>query len=358
MRSLFGKVRRKSTGFTLIELLVVIAIIAVLIALLLPAVQQARESARRTQCKNNLKQLGVAMHNYHDTFAVFPRGTIGPAIEGAGGDGWRTYGAHAMLLPYIDQAALYSQVSQAINENRRAVGDGTASAGDNAPYFFDRRRINAFLCPSDSPPTNVQAYNNYAGNGGSNKLWGGGLGDENGMINRRVPTRIADVIDGTSNVILMSEIVTATSPPLGAIASQKNLATVREGAGFGGGNAAPDSIWPGGITQANVDAWGAAGLAATTYNGNAVGERWYRGQPGRTMFSTLLGPNSKYPNITFHCGGCNYDGRGLHGARSMHTGGVHILLCDGAVKFAGESIDWLTWNRLGTRNDGGTVGDY
>ena len=137
--------RDQRGGFTLIELLVVIAIIAVLIALLLPAVQQAREAARRTQCKNNLKQLGLALHNYHDVFTIFPRGTSGPVIEGLGGDGWRTYSAHAMILPYIDQAPLYSMVSQAIDENRRAAGDGTLSAGENAPFRLYTRKSRRFF---------------------------------------------------------------------------------------------------------------------------------------------------------------------------------------------------------------------
>ena len=346
-------------AFTLIELLVVIAIIAVLIALLLPAVQQARESARRTQCKNHLKQLGLALHNYHDTFTIFPRGTIGPSIEGAGGDGWRTYSAHAMILPYIDQSALYSQVSQAIEENRRAAGDGTVSSGENAPYRFDAKKIPPFLCPSDSAPTNVSAYNNYALNGGANKLWSGGLADENGVFNRRVPCRIADLLDGTSNVIMASELVTAQGNASGAITSQKNLATARNGTGIAGGNAAPEAVGFGtGITAADVDGWGTAALAITSYNGNGIGERWFRGQPGRTTFNTLLTPNSKYPNVSFHCNNCNFDGRGMHGARSLHTGGVHILLADGAIRFVGENIDWTTWNRLGARADGGTVGDY
>src|SRR5262245_42410440 len=111
--------RRRASAFTLIELLVVIAIIAVLVALLLPAVQQAREAARRSQCKNNLKQFGLALHNYHEAFSTFPMAETnpsnGPACNGGPGAGWCGFSVHVMLLPYLDQGPLYNQINFLIN---------------------------------------------------------------------------------------------------------------------------------------------------------------------------------------------------------------------------------------------------
>ncbi len=340
-------------GFTLIELLVVIAIIAILIALLLPAVQQAREAARRSTCRNNLKQMGLALHNYHDNFNMFPRMIIGPSIDGAGGDGWRQYGSHFSILPYIDQAPLYNLASTAVQANRMACCDGANSAGENAPWSLDRVKLPAYLCPSDAPPQDFQAWNNYAVCQGSNKGWAVGTVDQNGVFNRTVWVRIGDVTDGTSNVIAVSEILTTDQGSRSG--DQADLARVRDGNGIAGGNAAPDSYPT--ITKANVDAWGAAAVSLGI-NGNRVGERWFRGQPGRNSFNTLLTPNSKFPNTTFHCGGCNFDGRGMHGARSKHVGGVHAALVDGAVKFVGENIDWDIWQRAGARADGLPLGDW
>jgi prepilin-type N-terminal cleavage/methylation domain-containing protein len=344
---------RKPRGFTLIELLVVIAIIAILIALLLPAVQQAREAARRSQCRNNLKQLGLAIHNYHDNFNFFPRAMTAPIIEGGGGD-WRSYGSHYSILPYVDQAPLYNLMSQALQENRRTNGDGTNSSGDNAPYNFDRVKVPAYLCPSDAPPQDFAAWNNYAVCQGSNKGWKRAAVDQNGMFNTGIYVRMGDVTDGTTNVIAFSEMITTDQGSRSG--DQTDLSRVREGNAIAGGNATPDS-YPS-ITKANVDAWGVAALAITAINGNRVGERWFRGQPGRNSFNTLLTPNSKFPNVTFHCATCNYDGRALHGARSKHVGGVHVTLVDGSVKFVGENIDWDTWQRAGGRADGLPLGEW
>jgi prepilin-type N-terminal cleavage/methylation domain-containing protein len=354
MRSLDVSRSWKTRGFTLIELLVVIAIIAILIALLLPAVQQAREAARRTQCKNNLKQFGLALHNYHDTYGQFPRMVQGPSVEGNDGAGWRSYSAHAMLLPYMEQANLYSVLSDAIQQNRRACCDGANAADTNAPWLLDGKKLTAFLCPSDSPPSNLQAWNNYAVCQGSNKGWAIAGNAQNGMFNRTEIVNISGISDGTSNTIAVAEIITTDQG--GAPGSVTDLARVRDGNGVAGGNATPDSYPT--LTKATVDAYGTACAAIAAINGNRVGERWFRGQPGRTAFNTLLTPNSKFPNCTFHCGGCNYDGRGLHGARSKHTGGVQALLGDGAVRFLSENIDWETYQRLGARNDGLVVGEF
>lgn len=346
---------RARKGFTLIELLVVIAIIAILVALLLPAVQQAREAARRSQCKNNLKQFGLAMHNYHDVTGMFPRMAIGPTAEGAAGDGWRTYGAHAMLLPYMDQVSLYEELQSAIDANARACCGGPDAEGlTNVETFV----IPAFRCPSDSPPVDRQDWTNYAVCTGANKSWGfGPLSWETGIHNRRQPVRVADIADGTSNTISMSELVTTDQG--GAPGTQADLARVRDVGNQSNSNGDPSAWQPdgSGVTLAMVQTWGAA-AASAGINGNRVGERWYRGQPSRTAFNTLLTPNSEFPSATFHCGGCNFDGRGMHAARSKHTGGVHALMADGAARFVGESIDWTVYQRLGDRRDGEQIGDF
>eukprot|EP00475_Leptophrys_vorax_P003448 TRINITY_DN12047_c0_g1_i1.p1 TRINITY_DN12047_c0_g1~~TRINITY_DN12047_c0_g1_i1.p1 ORF type:complete len:244 (-),score=19.27 TRINITY_DN12047_c0_g1_i1:451-1107(-) len=203
----------RSRGFTLIELLVVIAIIAVLIALLLPAVQQAREAARRTQCKNNLKQFALALHNYHDTFTLFPRAVNGSIYDGQG-DGWRSYSAQAMMLPYIDQAPLYNQINFSANA---CCDNGGGPANNDA--VMGKIKIGAFVCPSSEVPGNITAPNSYAVCNGSNTGFDAdqNQGQQNGMFNRYQLVRMGDCTDGTSNTIFASEIL--MSDGSGAIGS-------------------------------------------------------------------------------------------------------------------------------------------
>lgn len=339
-------------GFTLIELLVVIAIIAILVALLLPAVQQAREAARRSQCKSNLKQFGVALHNYHDVNNILPRFVFGSIHDGAGGDGWRSFSAHAMLLPYMDQAPLYEQIDFNIN---------ACCNGPNNDALLNNVKIAGFRCPSDSPPSNMGAPNNYAVCMGPNMGFSADVnqGQQNGAFNRHERVDFAAIGDGTSNTIAASEIITTDQG--GAVGSQEELSRVRNGQSITGEWANPRA-WPRGGTPAIDEAtalnWAQAGAAITSINGNRVGDKWFHGEPMRTAFNTLITPNSEFPNVSFHCGGCHYDGGGLFGARSKHTGGVHTLMCDGAVKFISDTIDWTTYQALGGRNDGTEVGDF
>lgn len=344
----------KRSGFTLIELLVVIAIIAILVAILLPAVQQAREAARRSQCKNNLKQLGLALFNYHDVNKVFPRYVTAGSVEGNGGNGWRSYGAHVSILPYMEEVALYEQIQDELERlNVRACCDGTNNADDH--LGLRNVALNAVLCPSDSPRSDRQDWNNYAYSMGANKGWNTPTNEENGMFGRNSVVSLRDALDGPSQVILMSEILTS---PQGAPAagSKRDAIRVRNGQAGGGGafnNNSPAS-YPN-LTLTDAEAMWAACNSITSINGNLVGERWYRGQPGRTAFNTLITPNSTDVNCTFHCNGCNYDGRGMHAARSNHAGGVNTLMADGRVTFNSDTIDWEVYQRLGSKDDGELV---
>jgi len=265
-----------------------------------------------------------------------------------------------MILPYIDQAPLYTLVAQAINENRMSYSDAgpPSSADTTAPFLLDTRRLPAFLCPSDTSPQTYLAWNNYGMCMGANKGWVG-TANQNGMFNRQVYVDVAAVQDGMSNTIAASELIIA--PNGGTAGTQSDLARMRYGASLNANNA-PDVVFAlppaAAITKANVDAWGQAALALTNISTLKIGGPWYLGQPNATAFNTLLTPNSRWPNTSFSCDGCASDTKGLQGARSRHTGGVHTLMGDGTVKFVSENIDWTIWNAIGGRNDGTTVGDF
>ena len=355
-------VQGRRAGFTLVELLVVIAIIGVLVGLLLPAVQVARESARRSACNNKLKQFALAAMTYNEARGFFPSMTNSTPLEGGtspiGPTGnWRSYSAHALLLPYLDEKALGDLVYKAIGENRRACEDGSGTPSDmNAAYpITNSTNMPVFRCPSDSDKFWTHA-NNYAVCAGATKLGGAnGTGaDRKGAFNAGMFVTMADIRDGSSKTIMASEILTVNDSNIGN-SDQKDLAKVREGNGVSGGNAAPDSFPT--LTEATVAGYGAACIALNSINGNRTGSQWYKAQYSRTAFNTLLKPNSPYPNCTFHCAGCNYDGRGLHGARSLHTGGVNAAMCDASVRFLSNDIDWATYQRIGHISDGQAIGD-
>lgn len=347
--------RSKASGFTLIELLVVIAIIAVLIALLLPAVQQAREAARRSQCKNNLKQLGLALHNYHDTMLQFPIQQLGGQFTTSTAD-WRGHSAIAMILPYIDQAPLYNTYNFYV----WSWWDGGLGAhmvqNTTSP---GRVIIPAFRCPSDGVKAGDGTGNrpgiNYpvcegANSGMFNDGVSGGITTfkQNGIFNIKVPVNISSITDGTSNVILAGEQIVGG----GSASAINNLAALRQAVAIPGG-------WDGTfLTQAQLDDWGGRCNSSTNNQRQESGHFWNVGVHEQATFNVLLPPNSRYQNCTAHCSGCAPDGPAMIGARSYHTGGVHILMADGAVRFVGDSINYITWQRLGARNDGNPVGDF
>lgn len=345
--STFRSTRRRA--FTLIELLVVIAIIAVLIALLLPAVQQAREAARRSQCKNNLKQFGLAMHNYLDSHRVFPRANFYTRSDSTG---YRSFSAHTMLLPYLDQAPLYNKINFTMRY-------------DQAPNSTLRLNvIPAFLCPSDLawPNSANGSGNNYVVSGGPSLFMisptpGGGIGgppgtqiaetDQIGVFNMRKNIETRDITDGTSNTIAASEGVTGDNNA----AAFRLMGDMIRPVAFPGGM--PNTF----ATSAQLDAYGASCRGRTTHYSDPH-RFWMNGQPEQTVFNTLNTPNSPNPDC-HECTACSwYDSRGVWAARSRHTGGVHTLLTDGSTRFVSDNINNLVWQRLGAIADGNPIGEF
>jgi prepilin-type N-terminal cleavage/methylation domain-containing protein/prepilin-type processing-associated H-X9-DG protein len=367
---MFRRARRLlgGRGFTLIELLVVIAIIAVLIALLLPAVQQAREAARRSTCKNNLKQFGIALHNYHDTYGVFPHrqgGTEGSNTDSNRGEA----GGLIFLLPYIDQAPLYNQISTAGTFNTSldpaepypAFGPSpTCCSGRDGRYPPWRAQIPVMQCPSSQARRgNVFGYTNYGFSMGDSSFDTRG-NSMRGMFGWKSSVRISDVQDGTSNTVMMGEFATGTD--------------AREVRGLGVAASQPTSILDSPITclaTANQQEPGRYNSGITT--GGWRGERWCSGYPAHTAFNTILPPNS--PACVTDTSFWQNQARGLYPATSRHPGGAHVVMADGAVRFISENINtgnlalpdartlggrspYGVWGALGSIAGGESVGDF
>jgi len=346
---------RLRRGFTLIELLVVIAIIGVLIALLLPAVQAAREAARRAQCTNNLKQIGLALHNYESANGSFPLGaSMAPAANlTQRTSGWTNWSAQAMMLPFMEQTAIYN----AINFNW--AGGHDIGGAINATAW--NTKINSFLCPSDGNAGQTGSNSYFGSVGTSSYDWWGGMDDAQpptwtdkrhttGIFAKYRSYGINDVKDGTSGTVAFSE-------------------------GLAGGTAANSTArnrWRNAVTgltladtarrldtMENVPAINqAAQLCQQAWQNNSnivtsVGQYWGWGDTGMTLFTTIIPPNST--QYTFHacrhgCAGCSADSSSIVNATSNHPGGCNVAMADGSVRFIKSSINQLTWMGLGTRN--------
>ncbi len=330
--------RRLRSGFTLIELLVVIAIIAVLIALLLPAVQQAREAARRSQCKNNLKQLALAMHNYHDTHGLFP---YGQQKEVAGAthrrDCW-----FQRILPQVEQApasALYEADRTEYMHNIYAI------AGSPPVSKVPKTVIPMFVCPSDAGSPGVGGSGNSV-TFQSNYVVCGGVG--------------VYTVNAQGVMTVTDRAVATTAAPLD-----------RGGLFFADSNSGFKSCTDGssntllaaeGLTRSGGSAWG------------ELGGIWGGSPHGGFCFSTSEAPNTSVPDRVYSCKATSVPGApnqapcengnsgGLAGrynfARSYHSGGVQGALADGSVRFFSDNINLQTWMRLGVKNDGQPVGDF
>ena len=338
---------RNRNGFTLIELLVVIAIIAILVALLLPAVQMAREAARRTQCKNNLKQLGLAAHNHEEALGYLPPGFRGEQISGAP---WYydLWGTLALLTPYLEETAVYNSID--LNLTMYQL---TAPWGITAPVAA-KTVVPVFLCPSDSMQSvcsdtyaiqGALAPTNYAfcmgtGTTRGRTNWLGSPYEADGVFFARSKIRLTDIKDGTSNTIGASERLLGEGDESTTVASRADID--------------PQTMYvnPGAETNdANC---------GSTLRVNFSQRRmytWVAGEPRCTMYDHYYPPNDPvHPDCVANFTGTDPEvrstGHGLSTARSRHPGGVHAWFCDGGVKFISNSIDLPVWRALATRKNG------
>jgi prepilin-type N-terminal cleavage/methylation domain-containing protein/prepilin-type processing-associated H-X9-DG protein len=331
----------RKRGFTLIELLVVIAIIAILIALLLPAVQQAREAARRSTCKNNLKQLGLALHNYHDAFLRFPIGEQSPYYR----PNWR-----APILPYLDQAPAYNQMN--FDVSTTAGGFASQNSGGSYGYgsgagsnaVLKTLRVPVYNCPSSPHGNNANdsanVKNNYdlgqtmdyvgiagatpdpAGRTNVCSATGAGYGNgtycNNGVLAPNDCFRMRDIKDGTSNTVVVGE----QSGQVNGQDSRSNY--------YGG--------WSGMGTSAKMNTLGS-------------GSNWGSGTT-TVMYSVNSFWNSGAGDEAYRTYGANTV------LGSYHTGGTHVLLVDGSVRFVSDNMDFGTLANLCSKNDGQVLGEF
>ncbi len=333
-------------GFTLVELLVVIAIIGVMVGLLLPAVQAAREAARRMSCGNNFKQIGLGMHNYHAAFNNLPMqcgGTHGGT--GAVGNNQKWLSWAVPLLPFIEQPSLWEQIS-----NPGLLDDGSTRTPAMGPYVYHasfapwRTNIGTYRCPSDPavPIAGHYGYINYAACHGD-AIWGIsglGVGEDGselmadlrsaslrGVFAPRISTRFRDILDGLSNTFAAAEQVVGINQR--EINNTVKLSQVLVGlpSMFGGGptfcRGLTDPQRPRYWADSNNlnDAW-------------SRGRNWAFGLPIYTGFNAVRPPNSE------NCVTNPFDNSdGVLGAASRHQGGCHVLMADGAVKFVTDSIE-------------------
>ena len=344
-------------GFTLIELLVVIAIIAILIALILPAVQQAREAARRMSCRNNLKQIGLALHNYLSTNGVFPpafcfddayRRTGDPNVISVGGQ----WSIHARLLPFIGQAPLYNQIDFG--------GRPTKGSGDHPARY----RIPGYMCPSD-PNDKIRQQNErypttYGYNGGPWFIWDNStLRNGPGAFAPNSNWSDSDFTDGTSNTLAFSE-VKAFTPYV------KNGDDVA-------GNVPVD-----GIDLAAVLTFSSGDLFGHNFGDESPSlsrghTEWSVGRIHQTGFTSTFTPNTQVaitdgvsvtPDGDFNnCFegnvlNCSEPTYAVVTSRSYHVGSVNVLLMDGSTRSVSDSIDLTTWRNLSERADGNVIGEF
>ena len=351
--SRFGWRRRCRMGFTLVELLVVIAIIGVLVGLLLPAVQAAREASRRMSCANNLKQLGLALHNYQSAFGEFP--SLGTQTSD-------TFSIQAKLLPYIEKAGL----EDLIDYDQPFTDPAFAGPSFRAPINPLHREaaettVGSLLCPSD--PADVTAFDNGTAWKGHNYMGNLGSGQSlaydavsrqtDGLFYYESRNSFRDVFDGTSQTVFAGEVTRnfiGYEPPGTTIDEQLLKVEPRWAyADIGrchrplneGGLSADASGSPPAIIDPDLET-----LLRDCSNIRWKTDRaytWIWGRESRTLLTGYAPPNSPVPDVIGH-------GRGWMTARSWHSGGVNLAMCDGSVKFMTDSVDVEIWRAMFSKN--------
>lgn len=351
--------RAKKRGFTLIELLVVIAIIAILIALLLPAVQQAREAARRSQCKNNLKQIGLALHNYHDVNNTLPPGYTEGVVATNNGFGWNQH-----ILPYFDQAPLFEKFNSNVPLNNGSFGGAI-----DTNLELSAAILTAVRCPSDVGPEQESnnngaslmqdmATSNYPGNFGVGQPTGILRGSFiQGIFGRNTKVRFRDLKDGSSNVFFVGE---------------RRMPRVCD-PGWVGTSGSFCTFWAGVVSsgQAIATAVPVTGTADSrlfqilgSTNDLIMTDVTPRSGPGAALVGGSAGTNAgavlkinRLIDGVTPLTGVNADTVTL-GFSSWHTGGCQMLLGDGTVRFLNENISTETYMNLSRRSDGQPLGEF
>lgn len=317
---------RRRSAFTLIELLVVIAIIGVLVGLLLPAVQKVREAANRMKCGHNLKQIGVALHNYHASFEVFPPGRNGPFPL--------VFSGIAYLLPFVEQDNLQKLVDFTVPPLPFNPSGLRNDAAAKTPIKF-------FQCPSDvvQVPGNLYGPINYVACTGSGTVGFGwinppaSLPQPDGVFYHLSAIGIRDILDGTSNTAAFSESLLGSGLTSTGAAPTDPRREVLEVPG--GGDPTP----------------AACAAGAGVWNGQR-GAKWINGHYGDSLYNHFYTANA----ASWDCGNGSHN-KGLTAARSNHSGGVNLLKCDGSVRFYSGSINLPVWRALATRAGGEMVVD-